>query len=305
MSLRALALESILRRVIRPDTGVDFDAELQRRRTHGPPDPAKVPQSVARRFLVTERLVEAARVVTLTVPGRAAHAALVYLPGGGYAHPITSSHWTTVARIASAARMDAIVPLYRLAPAGDAEQAHLLVATVLHDALERYGASQVSIAGDSAGAGLALAALQRHPVGVGSAVLLNPWLDVQMRHPASRRMERWDVILRVRELQLWGLVWANTVPADDPRVSPLNGTFDALPPVHIVTGGRDLLLPDALEAHRLLHRAGNPGELLYAPDANHAVGLTGAGTPEARSAFRAVVRWLRNDPSTPVTENHR
>lgn len=295
MSVRALALDAVLRRVIRPGGGVE--AELARRRRIGQPPPAAIPTRLARRFAVSERIVDEARVVTLVhrAGGRpGAHGAVVFLPGGGYAHPITAAHWNVAAALAAAAGVDAVVPLYHVAPAGDALRAHALLDDVLDHELSARGAGRVTLAGDSAGGGLALAVLQRRPAGIRAAVLLNPWLDVTTADPAARAIEPWDTILSVDELRQWGRVWADGLAPDDPRVSPLHGRFDDLPPVHVVTGGRDLLLPDALAAHRRLVAAGNAGELVYAPDANHAVGLTGAGTPEGRRARRAVVRWLES-----------
>ncbi|WP_181905837.1 alpha/beta hydrolase [Microbacterium bovistercoris] len=226
---------------------------------------------------------------------------MVFLPGGGYAQPISASHWRTVARLARAAGIDAIVPLYEVAPAGDAERAHRFVSEVLGQAVSEYGRGDVVLAGDSAGAGLALAVLQRHPDEAAAAVLLNPWLDVEISHPAAAVLEDWDVILRSDGLRKWGKAWAGSLSTSDPAVSPIHGRFDDLPPVHLITGARDLLMPDALDAHRLLRAAGNRGTLTYAPDANHAVGHLGSATPEGRRAQNAIVAVLAG--AAPIEGN--
>lgn len=292
MSLRALALDGVLKRVMRRRGSSAVSEEMERRRRSGVPAPALVPPRVSATFSVTETVVQGSRVVRLGNPACVRARALVFLPGGGYANPISPAHWTTVARLARAAGIDAIVPLYEVAPAGDAERAHRFMREVLAAAVEEYGRGEVILAGDSAGAGLALSVLQRHPGMAGSAVLLSPWLDVEVSHPAASVLEGWDVILRVDELREWGKVWAGPLPTSDPAVSPLRGSFDDLPPVHLITGGRDLLLPDALEAHRLLRAAGNRGTLTYAPDANHASGLMGPATPESKRAQKVIVSVL-------------
>lgn len=297
MSVRALALDSILKRVFARGNGnADVREEVARRRAGTHPVAAPVPQGVSRKFDVATSSEEDSPVVRLTHPGGQRRRAVVYLPGGGYAQPISAQHWAAIARFARAADIDAVVPCYEVAPVGDAERAHRLVAQTLARTITRYGHGEVLLAGDSAGAGLALSALQRHPDGVHAAVLLNPWLDVEIRHPAASVIEDWDVILHIDELRAWGKVWAGDLSTGDPAVSPLRGSFDGLPPVHIVTGGRDLLMPDAMDAHRLLAAAGNAGSLTYSPDGNHAVGLLGNTTPEGARAFAAIVRALRGSP---------
>ena len=294
MSIRALALDAIVERVISRGSTQDVTAEIARRHAEGAPAPAPVPASVAKRFVVGEARVAGSRVVTLrrreAPPGRA----VVFLPGGGYAHPVSTAHWIAVAQYALAAGIDAVVPLYEVVPVGDAARAHGFVAQVLDETIAERGAEQVYLAGDSAGGGLALSVLQRRPEGVRAAVLLNPWLDVELAHPAVPALERWDVILDPVELRLWGHAWAGELSTSDPAVSPLHGGFGGLPPVHVVTGGRDALLTQALDAHRLLHLAGNAGTLVYSPDANHAVGLMRSATPEAKRAFDHVVHILRS-----------
>jgi acetyl esterase/lipase len=292
VSLRALALDGVLKRVI-PHGGADgARSEIDRRRGEELPAPAPVPARVSAKFSITETVVQGSRVVRLENRSRTRARAMVFVPGGGYAHPISASHWTTIARLARAAGIDAIVPLYEVAPVGDAERGHGLMSEVLTEAVARYGSRDVIVTGDSAGAGLALAALQCHPDRAAAAVLLNPWLDVEIVHPAAIPLQEWDMILRVDELREWGKAWAGRLSTSDPAVSPLRGSFAGLPPVHLITGGRDVLLPDALDAYRLLRAAGNNGTLTYAPDGNHALGHMGSATPESRRAHLAVVAAL-------------
>lgn len=294
MSIRALALDAIVKRVIARGGTQDVAAEIARRRTEGPPAPAAVPPSVAKRFTVSEARVAGSRVVTLRRRAAPSGRAVVFVAGGGYAHPISAAHWMTVAQLATAARVDAVVPLYEVVPIGDATRARTFVAQVVAGAIAEWDAGEVYLAGDSAGGGLALSVLQQRPEGVRAAVLLSPWLDVELAHPAADVLERWDAILDPVELRHWGRAWAAELLASDPAVSPLRSRFEGLPPVHLVSGGRDLLLPQALDAHRLLRKAGNTGGFVYSPDANHAVGLSRSATPEARRVQDEVVRILRS-----------
>jgi len=293
VSVRALAIDRLIHRLNRPSPR-SVPEEVQHRRSHGSPRPALVPSATARKFSVETTLVQDCHVVTLRhrVPGHGRRA-FVFLPGGGYANPITTSHWHAISRLIRAAGVDAVVPLYRVSPEGTAEQALALLEEVLAVVIAERGNDEVLLGGDSAGAGLALAAVQRHPRGVRAVVLLNPWLDADLAHPATSAVAPWDVILDLDELRQWAAIWADGRPTADATISPINGPVAGLPPVHILTGGRDAFLPDAFDLHRRLLRAGNSGTLMYSPDGNHAVGLIGPVTPEGRMAHDAVVRWLR------------
>lgn len=293
MTIRALALDAIMKRVIARRGRQDVAAEIARRRAEGPPAPASVPQSVRRRFDITEATVAGSPVITLHRTAGVAGRALIFLPGGGYAHPVSSSHWKAAAAYAAAAGIDLVVPLYEVVPFGDAARAQELVAQVLTETVARRGVGQVYLAGDSAGGGLALSALQRHPAGVRAAILISPWLDVELAHPATDVLEPSDAILDAASLRDWGTAWAGPLATSDPAVSPIRGRFNGLPPLHLISGGRDLLLPQALDAYRLLREAGNTGSFTYAPDANHAVGLSRSATPESKRVRDVVVSLLR------------
>jgi acetyl esterase/lipase len=81
-------------------------------------------------------------------------------------------------------------------------------------------------------------------------VLISPWLDVTLSDPASQTID--DPVLNYSELKGWGLLWAGDLDPADPRVSPLFGSLEGLPPTVVYSGSLDLLSPDAL---RLRERA--------------------------------------------------
>lgn len=294
MSIRALAFDALVKRLIARSGVSDVSAEIARRRNEGQPEPAEVPAAIRKRFHVSEMRVAGSRVITLRRGNVPSERAAVFIAGGAYAHPIQMPHWRSYAQYAAAAEIDVVVPLYEVVPLGDAVRANEFVADVLENTIAQRGAGNVYLGGDSAGGGLALSVLQQHPDGVRAALLLSPWVDVELEHPAADVFDSWDVILEPGELREWGQAWAGELPTSDPAVSPIHGRLDGLPPVHVFTGGRDLLMPQALDVYRLLQQAGNAGSLVYAPDANHAVGVSGSVTPESRRVYDAVVRILRS-----------
>jgi len=299
MSVRALAFDRILRKAIKSSTPAQAEQELRRRLGSGTPEPAPVPAAVRRRCLIRREQRGGRPVVRLLPRPRAPHGTLVFLHGGGFAQPISAGHWRLAERVVRKAGLQVVVPLYALAPEGTARTAVSFTQQQLIDICSERGSGAVSLAGDSAGAGLALASALSDdlPDRLRQVLLLSPWVDLTMSNPAIAALAPYDVILNPGELAVWARAWAGALPLDDPRVSPLHGDLRGLPPVHIVTGGRDVLMPDALRLHRKLRAAGNGGSLLYAPDANHAVGLMGAVVPEGRRAWQWIAHLLQGGQS--------
>lgn len=123
---------------------------------------------------------------------------VVHFHGGGYCvgGPFVARAWGAV--LARSLGAEVILPRYRLAPE------HPFPAA-FHDALAVLGAlderaGPVVVSGDSAGGGLALAALQRRVAAgqsVASGLVLHcPWLDLRLDLAARRPVVRQDVVLR-------------------------------------------------------------------------------------------------------------
>ncbi|BBZ74771.1 hypothetical protein MANY_01080 [Mycolicibacterium anyangense] len=180
---------------------------------------------------------------------------VVALHGGGYVSQPLVFEWLANGAIARQTGATVVVPMYPLAgQGGTAATVVPAVADLLSALVDVHGADHVSLTGASAGGGLALAATQelvrRGAATPGRIVLISPWLDASVSDPASGLI--WDPLLDVRQLQTFGLAWANGLDLTDPRASPLYGSLDGLPPIAVYSGSRDLLAPDTL---RLRQRA--------------------------------------------------
>jgi acetyl esterase/lipase len=211
-------------------------------RPKGAPDPPnqllndryRISRSVTRDFAV------------YTVDNNDAHpppGATIYLHGGGYVNEIQSVHWKLIGDIVDATGRPVHVPIYGLAPQHHAAEAIDLLQAVL-------AATQgpVYLAGDSSGGGLALAATQTWLAAGGAApvglTLISPWLDIALTNPDIPAVEGRDPWLSAAGLRECGKAWAADIPPDDPRVSPIYGDLDNLPPIDLYIGDRDIFLPD-------------------------------------------------------------
>ncbi|GMA28209.1 alpha/beta hydrolase fold domain-containing protein [Arenivirga flava] len=175
-------------------------------------------------------------------------ATILYLHGGAYVHPLVAPHWWIVDRLVRVSGATVIVPQYELAPHGSVEEAFALL-----DELARRVHGRLVLAGDSAGAGLALAWTQRRR-DAGERLpdalqLFSPWLDTTMTNPGIAALEP-DPMLDRERLIASARSWARDRALDDPLISPGLGDLAGLPPTVVHQGGRDLLHPDALRFGR-------------------------------------------------------
>lgn len=168
---------------------------------------------------------------------------VVFLHGGAYVAEMHRVHWLLVAELAGLGR-DVLVPHYGLAPDHGPGEAHRLV----HELLLGID-GPVYLVGDSAGGGLALAATQTWLAGGGEPprglTLIAPWLDLAIRNPEVDELERHDPWLARPGLRACAEAWAGEMSMDDPRVSPLFGSMEGLPPIDLYVGTRDIGLADA------------------------------------------------------------
>lgn len=173
---------------------------------------------------------------------------LLYLHGGGFTLGSPRTHAALVTRIAQAAGLRAVLPRYGLAPEHPFPAGRDDVVAA-HARLVADGTPPAAIAGDSAGACLALQLLQhlrdRGAPLPRAAVLIGPVADLS-GDIASRFAAAGDEILfpphwpaRILEAYLPG------VDRTDPAVSPLLGDLRGLPPTLIQAGAGEALAGDA------------------------------------------------------------
>jgi epsilon-lactone hydrolase len=220
--------------------------------------------------------------------------AILYLHGGNYVLGSAYGYRPLVGALAAAAGTGALVPDFRLAPEHPFPAAIEDALAAYRWLVERRGSpSRVVLAGDSTGAGLALAVLlslaadgERMPAG---AALLCPALDLSgaMLTPTSGPHPM-DEIRRAAEVYLAGH------PIEDPLVSPLRGDLAGLPPLLVQCATGDRARP---EAEALADRARAHGVRVrlepYATD-SHVFHVFWSFLPEAEEALALAGAFVRD-----------
>ena len=173
---------------------------------------------------------------------------IVYLCGGAYIQQPDKTHWEYLNRLAQRTDAKVVVPLYSLAPNATVRCAYQQIGQLYARLYGSAPASDITLMGDSAGAGLALSFSeylgQRGLPQPGHLILFSPWLDLDLINPLIKKYEDKDVTLACWGLRKIGDLWAGNVDHRDFRVSPLYGDIDQLRDVTVFVGTREIMYPD-------------------------------------------------------------
>lgn len=171
---------------------------------------------------------------------------IFYLHGGSYIEEATKQQINFVNKIAKLTNSTVVMPLYKLAPSGNFD-------TFVNDYDQLYAKlietnKKVIFIGDSAGGGLCLSYsmyLKSEKRFLPSLIILfSPWLDVSLSNPLIYDISNKDSLCMVEGNKYCGKIWANDIPLNDYRVSPLYGDFLGLPKIFMTAGSNDICCPD-------------------------------------------------------------
>jgi len=247
------------------------------------------PRGLEKKVDVAVRFVDGWPVYELSPKGRLPERRALYLHGGSYVYEISSQHWGIVAELARETNSRILIPIYPLAPRGTAESiidGCVALATAL---IDEVGVDAVTMLGDSAGGGMALATalqLDQKP----RVILISPILDLALDDPAVAALAGRDPWLDLPGAKATGELYRGDLPFTDPRVSPIHGDLASIGPVAVFTGTRDMLNADARRLESVAAAAGHPVELHEVPEMIHVYPLL--PIPEAAVARAQMVEFI-------------
>lgn len=234
----------------------------------------------------------------LSGPRPAEDHAILYLHGGCYVSGSVDTHRDLITRLSVATSMRVLGVNYRLAPM------HPFPAAV-EDAAAAYkwllsigiAPGRIAIAGDSAGAGLALAATitvrdQGLPL-PGAIVCLSPWIDLAVTGGSMRSKAIEDPIVNREMLLGWGKLYLGDHDPCTPLASPLYAELHDLPPLLIQVGSAEVLLDDSTRLAARASAAGVRTTLEVWPDMIHVWQSFAAILPEANQAIERIGEFIR------------
>lgn len=221
--------------------------------------------------------------------------AILYLHGGAYTAGGLDYAKGFGALLASETRLNVFCVAYRLAPEYKYPAAVNDAFTAYRYLLERgYQPEHITLAGESAGGGLALALAlkirdEKMPLPAGIACI-SPWTDLSFSGASYRNNVYRDPSL-IRESLAYSVIAYAAGHEYEPYVSPVFGNYTGFPPCLFFAGSDEILLSDAKTVHYQLQRAGISSELIIEDGMWHVYPLY--GTPEGRRALVRMSAFLR------------
>jgi acetyl esterase/lipase len=221
---------------------------------------------------------------------------LLYLHGGAFVLDLQPAQWNLVWSLIMRTNAAVVVPIFPLAPEHGWRDGLAMVMRVYLELVKESGAHNIVIVSDSAGGGLALSlahALRDAALPAPAAlVMFSPWLDVSVTGADQPELQRRDPVLTIEFLREAGRMWAKDIPTNDPRVSPLFGRHEGLPPTIVFSGTRDILDSDA----KRFAAAANKVTLREYPGMMHVWPV--APIPEGRRALDEAVAFINQHVTT-------
>jgi epsilon-lactone hydrolase len=229
-------------------------------------------------------------------------ATAIYFHGGGYVYTRAGDALGAIAAMAKRCSLQMVAPDYRRAPEfpfpAAVDDAVAVYRALLDDGVPN---TDIVVAGDSAGGGLALAcmlAARRSGLPVPAAgILFSPWTDLAVEGLSAEAAD--DPVVDGAGLRAMAGAYLNGVDVRDTLASPLYASDDelaALPPLLIQVGTRESLLDDS---RRFVTRARASGaliEYIEYPGVIHMWTVMAPGLPESLDAFDAAAEFVSHVP---------
>lgn len=211
--------------------------------------PSAPSEKLQKRVQVTRSDFDGCTVWDLSPQDHAPTATVLYWHGGGYIYAAAEAHWNFLAHMSQVHGWRVVAPLYPLAPTHEVARTTDFALAFYKDFLVRQSGAPFIMAGDSAGAGLTAATVQAaRDAGLAlphKLILICPWLNADPSHADQPVIEPRDAILTIRGIRDAGRMYAGEAGVSDPRVSPIHGDWNGLPPILSFGGGHDILVVDA------------------------------------------------------------
>jgi acetyl esterase/lipase len=223
---------------------------------------------------------------------------ILYVHGGGYVMGSAGSHRDMTGRLSQAAGARVLSLNYRLAPE------HPFPAPV-DDSVAAYRwllgqgiqASNIAIAGDSAGGGLALAALiairdagePMPAAGIG----ISPWVDMEGTGESMATRAAVDPVVQKEGLLDMAKLYLGGADPKDPLAAPLHADLSGLPPLLIQVGDAETLLDDSTRITERARKADVDVTLKIWDEMPHVWHLFAPILPEGQQAIEEIGTFFK------------
>lgn len=182
---------------------------------------------------------------------------ILYIHGGYNVLQPSAFHWRFMDKLALSTLNEVVLPIYPKAPEFHIDDTYQAIQQVYDQLLTECSNENIVVMGDGTGGALALSFVQQlkeqgQPL-PSKVYLFSPLLDATLSNEnITEEIENKDVIVNKQGVKWILSEWCEHMSLDDKRVSPINGSLDNLPPIHMFGGSREIYLPDMIKLAHLL-----------------------------------------------------
>lgn len=221
---------------------------------------------------------------------------LLYLHGGGFIYGLTSLHIEMVANLAEKMGIKTLMVDYRLAPKHPFPAALDDCVRAYHWLLkEGFSASNIVVAGDSAGGNLTITTLMKlrddDDKLPAAAACLSPVADLTNKETVFEKS--YDAVLHPRAAKFMRESYVANNDPHHPFISPIFGDWHGLPPLLIHAGEDEFLRNDAVSIEALIKEAGGEVYLEIYPRMWHVWQLY-LQLPQTKQSFDRIAQFLKS-----------
>ena len=230
------------------------------------------------------------------VPGSTPVRHVVYVHGGGYICGSAAGQRSFLAELARVADAEVHAVEYRLAPEHPCPAAidDVVDATVAVQAVA--GDQPVIVGGDSAGGGLAVAAvleMRERDLSLPDAVFaLSPWVDMTLGGDALEELAERDIMVRRNDLLMMRECYLGQGDPTGRHPSPGLADLTGLPPLLVQVGAEEVLVGDARLLAARAEQDGVATTLEVADGMFHTFQVLAPDLPESQDAIASLVRFM-------------
>jgi acetyl esterase/lipase len=244
-------------------------------------------------------------VLSIDIAGAAADGVLLWFHGGVYVLGSARTSAGLASDLARRASARVVSVDYRLAPEHPFPAALDDAVAVCQGLLaDGTGPSRIAVVGESAGAGLAAAALVRlRDEGVplpAAAVLFSPYADLTLSGPSMTGKADLDPAFRPEAFPPRVADYAGPADPADGFISPVFADLTGLPPLLIQAGTYEVLLDDAIRLAARAAACDVEVRLEVTPRVPHLFQAFAATLDEGDGALRSAAGFLRGQLRAPA-----
>lgn len=276
-------------------TAQGFHARIKRERKNRAQN-QQPPAHVRKQCVVAERQERGYTVFDFSPKSEPIRARILFIAGGAFVFDPAPVHWEFAAMLSNRLQAVVTMPLYPLGPEHNLLEVYEFLQPIHDDMAASHDETPFWVMGDSAGGTIAIV-LSQHAVKVqrpvaSRLVLLTPCVDATMSNPEVRAAAASDPWMDVPGIEEIPRMICPELNVRDPRISPLYGDYDGLPPMLVFAAGRDLLSPDTRRFVTAAKERGREVVLVEGEGMLHVWPIL--PIPEAAVAMDRIVRFVED-----------